>query len=155
MKRVTQRFLIDIDRRIIPLMQRLGHQTERYILTVVFVWFGFLKLFGEISATSIVAKSIYWIDSSLMVPALGIWEILIGFSLTNKKTLRLAILLLFVRVPGTLLAFVYHFQTCFDGYIWLPTIQGQYLIKELTLIGAALVIGSTIKISHNNTDEKF
>ena len=141
-----KRILRKTDRALVPLMRRLGHRTERYLLAIVFIWFGTLKIIGETSATSIVAKSIYWFNPELIVPLLGTWELVMGASLIFNFSLRLAILLLFVRVPGTLLAFYYHFAECFSGSILLPTIQGQYLIKELTLVGAALVIGSTIKL---------
>ena len=132
-------------------MQFFGHKLERYLLAIVFIWFGTLKIAGETSATSIVAKSIYWLEPSLVVPVLGGWEVLIGLTLLFKNPLRLAILLLFMRLPGSFLALYYHYEECFSGSIFLPTIQGQYLIKELTLIGAALAIGSTVKRTSSNS----
>ena len=143
--RKMKKILEKTDSAIIPHMERLGHRAERYLLGIVFIWFGSLKVMGETSATSIIAKSIYWFEPQFIIPMLGIWEILIGTTLLHKSLLRFSILLLFVRVPGTLLAMVYHYDECFADSILLPTIQGQYLIKELTLIGAALVIGSTIE----------
>ncbi len=133
------------DKKIITFMKRYGETVELMLLGGYFIWFGLLKLLGEKSASSIMAKSVYWFDPSWVVPTLGVWEILIGLSLIIKKWHRLAIFLLFIRVPGSFLAMVYHYSECFDGSIFTPTIQGQYLIKELTLIGAALVIGSSIE----------
>ena len=150
MKKHTKRILKKTDNFLIPIMKRLGHRTERYLLSIVFIWFGSLKVFGQLSATSIIAKSVYWVDPAIMVPALGVWEIFIGIFLIFKSTLRFVILLLFIRLPGTILAFFYHYQECFHDVIWLPTIQGQYLIKDLTLFGAALIIGSTIQFEKQN-----
>lgn len=143
-----ERYLRKIDKALIPVMKRLGHRTERYLLAIVFIWFGLLKILGETSASSIIAKSIYWFEPEIIIPILGVWEIFMGASLLFNFTLRFAILLLFIRLPGTLLAFHYHFYECFSGSIFLPTIQGQYLIKELTLVGAALVIGSSKKMEY-------
>lgn len=121
-----------------------GHTVERYALGLLFFWFGALKLAGETSATSIVAKSVYWWDPSWVVPALGVWEVIMGLCLLSPKTLRAALLLFAIRLPGTFFALIYHWEECFDGSLWIPTIQGQYLLKELALVGAALIIGSTI-----------
>ena len=127
-------------------MHLLGHQLERYLLAIVFIWFGLLKLLGEKSATSIIAKSIYWMEPEFVVPLLGTWEILIGICLVFKSRLRIAVFLLLLRIPGSFLALIYHFDECFSGSYFIPTIQGQYLIKELTLVGAALIIGSTVNL---------
>ena len=64
---------------------------------------------------------------------------------------RVAILLLVLRIPGVVLALFFNYHTCFETSILEPSIQGQYLIKQLTLIGAALVIGSSLK-SHEEKD---
>ena len=135
------------DPRIVRTMEHLGHKLERSLIALVFVWFGSLKVFGQESATSIIAKTIYWFDPKIVVPVLGYWEILIGLTLAWTITRRLAVFLLLLRLPGSLLALFFNFEKCFDGTIFLPNFQGQYLIKELTLIGAALLIGSTVRKS--------
>mgnify|MGYP001365992113 CR=1 FL=1 len=145
-----KRYYLEIDPILIQAMQRWGHILERSLIALIFVWFGSLKVFGQTSATSIIAKSIYWFDPNIMVPILGAWEIAIGFTLAWSLTLRIAILLLFIRFPGTVLALFYHYEECFHGSILLPTIQGQYLLKELTLVGAAMIIGSSVRHMDKN-----
>lgn len=134
-----------IDTRVAGFMAHLGHRLERWLLGAIFFWFGNLKLFGELSASSLIAKSVYWFRPGVMVPVLGVWEALIGLCLVLPHLQRIAILLLLLRLPGTILAMVYNYPLCFDGSIFTPTIQGQYLLKELTLLGAALVIGGTVR----------
>lgn len=133
------------DQSIIYFMRKYGEPVERILLGGYFLWFGLLKVFGGKSASSIIAKSIYWVNPAFGVPALGVWEALIGFGLLFTTLHRMAILLLMLRVPGVILALIYHYDECFKTSFLEPSIQGQYLIKQLTLIGAALVIGSTIK----------
>ncbi len=133
------------DHKIINFMKKYGESIEIYLLSGYFIWFGLIKVFGGKSASSIIAKSIYWIEPSSGVQLLGIWESLIGACLLIEKTRRVAIFLLVIRVPGVILALIYHYEECFPSSFLEPSIQGQYLIKQLTLVGAALVIGSAIK----------
>lgn len=139
------RHLDPLDRRLTHLMERQGHRAERWLLGVIFLWFGLLKVFGQTSASSIIAESIYWFDPDWVVPFLGWWEVVIGSTLIAPRCQRLAVLLLFIRMPGTGLALMYHYDACFSGNVLTPTIQGQYLLKEISLIGAALVIGGTVR----------
>ena len=133
------------DLRISLFMRHLGHVLERWALGILFIWFGLLKITGENSASSLIAKSIYFYEPEKMVMILGGWELLIGGALLVSKLTRLAVLLLMIRLPGTFLALVLKADLCFEGDFWVPTLQGQYLLKELTLIGAALVIGGTVR----------
>ncbi len=138
--------IIFIETSILPRVSQWGHFWERVLLGVIFVWFGLLKVTGNLSASSIIAKSVYWFDPDIFVPFLGYWEIVMGLALFYHRFLRLAILLLLVRLPGTFLALYYHYNECFLESIFLPTVQGQYLLKEITLVGAALVIAGSIRL---------
>ena len=140
-RKIINRF----DTLVAAFMERWGHRIERLGLSAIFLWFGLLKLLGETSASSIIAKTVYFGDPEITVPALGLWEALIGMCFLVRPLVRVAILLLFLRFPGTLLALLLSHEQCFDGSLLVPTIQGQYLLKELTLIGAALVIGGTVR----------
>lgn len=56
-----------------------------------------------------------------------------------------ALLLLLVRLPGTLLEFSCLKSVSFK-YRWLLPPEGQYLMKDLMLFTAAIVIGGTVRI---------
>lgn len=142
---VTRKLAL-IDKKVVLWMRRHGHRFERWALGILFAWFGLLKIFDQVTATSIIAKSVYWFDASLVVPVLGWWEVLIGLCLVIPNAQRLAIFLLAIRLPGTFLALYYHAHECFESNIFIPTIQGQYLLKELAIVGAALVIGGAVSL---------
>lgn len=133
------------DQRVARWMARTGHPIERWLLGLLFVWFGALKVAGQPSATSIIAKTIYLGDPAFTIPALGVWEVCIGLCLLIRPLLRLAIALMLIRLPGTLIALVVKFDECFSGSVFTPTIQGQYLMKDAALLCAALVLGSTVR----------
>lgn len=137
------------DRVMGRFMERTGHRVERVMLGGLFVWFGLLKVVGEESATSIIAKTVYVGSPEVTVPVLGAWEAAIGACLWFRRSLRVAIGLLLVRLAGTVVAFVAApTEVLFHHVPWAPTIQGQYLVKDACLLGAALVIGGTVHVAH-------
>ena len=135
----------DIDRRIGHWMEKYGHITHRHALGALFVWFGLLKPFGHETTTSLLAHTIYWTSPQVMVPVLGWWELAIGIFLMIRKLNRVALALLVLRLPGTLLAFFMLPDVCFRGSVFIPTPEGQYLVKDLMLFTAAMIIGGTVR----------
>lgn len=134
-----------LDRRIALWMGSYGHFLHRVSLGGMFVWFGALKLFEIKTTTSLLAHTVYWGSPEVWVPILGVWEVLIGVGLLSRSLLRAALLLLAVRLPGTLLALVLHADVCFVEFPYAPSPEGQYLIKDLLLFSAAMVIGGTVR----------
>ncbi len=125
-------------------MQTYGHLAHRLALSLLFIWFGLLKPFGYTTTTSLLAKTIYWGSPEQMVPILGWWEVAIGLCLLFRPLNRLGLLLLTIRLIGTFAAFILLPEVCFENNLLIPTPQGQYLIKDLVLFSAAMVIGGTI-----------
>lgn len=136
-----------IDAVIAHWMEHLGHGLHRITLGMVFGWFGALKIAGFPTATSILAHTIYLGPPDVMVRILGAWEALIGICLILRPLVRVAIPLLMLRLIGTAMALVLRADVCFQGSPLIPTPEGQYLVKDLMLFGAALVIGGTARVS--------
>ena len=136
--------LKNIDARLLRGIKRYGPRAHRISLGLLFVWFGLLKPLGHKTTTSLLAHTIYFGDPDTMVLILGWWEVAIGVCLLVQPLLRVALLLLFLRLPGILLAFVLEPEICFVAFPFAPTPEGQYLIKDLTLFLAALAIAETM-----------
>lgn len=134
-----------LDERIARWMGGVGHPAHEICLGVFFAWLGALKVFGHPTGSSLLAHTVYIGSPEFMVRVLGVWEILIGVLLLWRPTVRLALLLLFLRLPGTLLALLVKIDVCWVSFPFVPTPEGQYLIKDLFLFGAALVIGSSVR----------
>lgn len=134
-----------IDRRIAGWMRRNGPLLVRIALAIVFIWFGILKPLGKSTATDLVTRTVYWVDPAWFIPFLGWWEVAIGVCMLIRPLLRLAILLLFLQMPGTFLPLVLLPSVCFDSIPFVPTLEGQYIIKNLVLIAAAIVVGGTVR----------
>jgi uncharacterized membrane protein YkgB len=145
-ERVIDRLgLRGVDRRVSGWMRRYGPVILRYGLGVVFVWFGLLKPLGVSPAADLVRRTVYFLPPDLFLPILGWWEVAIGVGLLVRSLNRMAILLLFLQMPGTLLPLVLLPEVCFTHVPWGLTLEGQYIIKNAVLIGAALVVGGTVR----------
>jgi len=126
-----------MDRYSVPILQ--------FGLGVVFIWFGALKVFGISPAADLVAATVYVLPPDVFVPVLGVWEVLIGLCLLYRPLIRLGILLLFLQMPGTFLPIVLLPDVVFTTFPYGLTVEGQYIVKNLVIIGAALVIGGTVR----------
>jgi uncharacterized membrane protein YkgB len=134
------------DRRISAWMAAHGPTLLRYALGAIFVWFGALKLFaGASPAEDLVKRTVYFFDPEWFFPLLGVWEVAIGLGLLVKPLIRLAILLLFLQMPGTFLPLVVVPEACWEAFPFVLTLEGQYIVKNLVLIAAALVVGGTVR----------
>ncbi len=134
-----------VDREITRQMNRLGIPALRVALGVVFIWFGGLKVIGGSPAADLVAATVYVVPPELFVPILGVWEVLIGLCLLYRPLIRVGILLLFLQMPGTFLPIVLLPEVVFVTFPHELTVEGQYIIKNLVIIGAALVVGGTVR----------
>jgi len=134
-----------IDEKIAGWMAKYGLPLLRYSIAIVFIWFGILKPLGLSPAADLVAKTVVWFSPDWFVPFLGWWEVLIGLTLLYRPTIRVSIFLLFLQMPGTMLPLVFLPDVCFTQIPFGLTLEGQYIIKNLVLISAALVIGGTVR----------
>ncbi|MFC1465347.1 MAG: DoxX family protein [Candidatus Brachytrichaceae bacterium NZ_4S206] len=148
---LLQRNFDRIDLRITRCMAQHGITLLRIGLGIVFFWFGFIKLIPGLSpAQDLAARTISMLTFGLVppeisVPVLAIWECLIGLGLISGKFMRVTIFLLLAQMLGTLTPLV-----LFPGETWTifpiaPTLEGQYIIKNIVLVSAALVIGATVR----------
>ena len=76
---------------------------------------------------------------------LGWWEVITGLTMCIKPLIRISILLLFIQMPGTFLPLILLPEVCFTSFPFGLTLEGQYIVKNLIIISAALVVGSTVR----------
>ena len=126
-------------------MSKHGMFYLRISLAIVFIWFGALKPLGISPAEGLVRRTVYWMDPDIFIPFLGIWEVLIGLFMLFKPTIRASIFLLYLQMPGTMLPLILLPDVCYTTFPYGLTLEGQYIIKNLILISAGLVIGGTVR----------
>lgn len=122
-----------------PLVLRIG-------LGLIFFWFGALKLVPGLSpAEQLVRNTIYFFDPDVFLPILAAWEMLIGLGFLTGKFMHLTILLLSLQLPGTALPLVILPEAVWTVFPYGLTLEGQYIVKNLAIIGSALVLGGTVR----------
>lgn len=144
----------DTDRAIADSMGRVGVPALRLGMGVVFIWFGLLKVVGKSPASGLVERTTSWaFDPAWFVPTLGWWEALIGVCLIDPVRLlgggswltRAGLFLLALQMPGTFLPLVMVPDVCFTDPPFGLTMEGQYIVKNLVIIAAALVVGGSVR----------
>lgn len=133
-----------IDQLVTGWMFRYSHLLARYSLALVFIWFGLLKCFMVSPAEDLVAQTVPWLPREVFVPVLGWWEFLIGVFFLFRRTIRVALGLLFLQMPGTFLPLILLPELCFTDVPFGLTMEGQYIFKNVVLISAAFVVGGTL-----------
>jgi uncharacterized membrane protein YkgB len=140
-----------LDLKMTDWMARNGVRLLRYSLGVVFLWFGVLKFFPGLSpAQSLAGDTIARLSFDLLSPAaavflLAVWESLIGIGLLTGYRLRGTLFLLWLQMLGTITPLFLFPELCFTVVPFAPTLEGQYIIKNLVLIAAGIVIGATVR----------
>ena len=140
-----------LDVRITSTLARVAVPTLRIALGVVFLWFGVLKFFPDLSpAETLVGRTIEQLTFGVVrpdvsLPVLAAWESVIGIGLILGRGLRGVLFLLAVQMAGTFTPLLLFPQETFSTFPFVPTLEGQYIIKNIVLIGAAMVVGATVR----------
>ena len=141
----------DVDENIVDWMARYGIVLLRISTGLVFFWFGFLKFFPDLSPAEGLATSTIDLLTFGLIPAnvsiiiLAAWEVLIGLGLIFGKFLRTTLFLLFLQMLGTITPLFLFTGEVFTKIPYAPTLEGQYIIKNIVLISAGIVIYGTVR----------
>ena len=117
----------------------------RVPIFIIFFWFGFLKVIGLSPAQQFVQDTVYWmpfLSAEVWTIIIGYWEMLIAICFLFKRTTLLGMILLFIQMSGTFLPLLILPDVTFqNSNPLLPTLEGQYIIKNIIIITAALLVG--------------
>ena len=136
------------------LVRRMAHQglfVTRVALGVIFLWFGILKFLPVVTpidklaetTLSILTFHLFRPESCLHV--LAFFECIIGLGMLTKRFVRLTVALLFLQLPGTFTPLLLLPHETWIHFPFFPTFEGQYIIKNLALISAGIVVGATVR----------
>jgi uncharacterized membrane protein YkgB len=140
-----------IDRRLTEWMAEHGLTLLRMALGIVFLWFGALKLFPgaspaeQLAGRTIEALTMGLVPASVALPILAVWEVAIGVGLLVGRWMRVTLGLLFVQMLGTITPLFLFPAETWVTFPLVPTLEGQYIIKNVVLVAAAIVLGATVR----------
>lgn len=132
------------------------HFTSRYgiilleiSIGIIYFWFGALKLFPNISpAEELAGDTLFYltlgfIPKTGLLSALAICEMTIGIFLLFRIKHKAVTWILLFHMIGTLSPMLIFPDLIFHDFPFSFTIVGQYIMKNLVIISAALVTHST------------
>lgn len=129
------------DSLLITNLHRWAIPVLRVALGIVFFWFGALKVLGVSPVVELVESTYSFLPASEFVIILGIWEMLIGIGLLSKRCLRTTLVLLWLQMFGTFISLALAPSMFFTGNVFVLTIEGEFVVKNLVLVAASLVVG--------------
>lgn len=150
MKTIFNRFE-KIDAAITNWMVNYSVVYLRISLSLIFIWFGGLKFFPDLSPTvDLIERTTNIITfgnlpTSVTVYMLASTECLIGICLLFKIFTRTTLLFLFLQMLATSTPIIFLPEVVFSKAPFALTIEGHHIVKNLILIGAGLVLGATVR----------
>lgn len=138
--------MLRFDAALLQFLWKYSDEIGRVALAIIFVWFGWLKVIGVSPANSLVGMLLdttflSFIPFDIFLISFGMIEVCIGVLFLIPKLERIAILLLLVHMITTLLPLC-----MLTSVVWqrpfVPTLEGQYILKNAALIALALGIGA-------------
>lgn len=146
--------IINLDSRILKFLWKYSDIIGRIALAIIFIWFGWLKVIALSPANGLVgilldSTFLSFIPYDVFLVAFGMVEVCIGILFLIPKLERIAILLLLVHMIATILPLFLLPQIAWQAP-FVPTIEGQYILKNVALIALALGIGSHLQPIKNS-----
>ena len=133
------------DIRITEGMDRYCQPLMRYSIALIFIWFGLLKPLGMSPEEELIKRTVYWVSPQIFLPVLGWWEMTVGLCLLYRPLIRIALLLLLLQLPGTMLPLILLPEICFTHPPFGLSLEGQDIVKNIFLVSAAFMIGGKVR----------
>ena len=123
---------------------KINEYIIRIPLFVIFFWFGLLKPLGMSAAEPLVLDTVNWmpfLSPSQWLNVIGWWEVVIGLAFLFQKATNIALILLFLQMSGTFMPLFLLPEVTFQNLNpFTPTLEGQYIIKNILIIASAMII---------------
>ena len=143
MRELIRRF----DTYLIGHLQKWAVCVARIAIFTVYFWFGLLKLLGVSPAGPLVQalfeKTLGGVPFNTFYTFFSIFEIIIGLIFLIRGLERLAILLLGLHLITAALPLFFLTNLTWQSFL-VPTLLGQYIIKNILIAAIAVVVGSKL-----------
>ncbi|MDB5186518.1 MAG: hypothetical protein JWL85_1041 [Candidatus Saccharibacteria bacterium] len=137
-----------IDEKAIAFFRRTFVPAARIALFIVFFWFGALKLLDLSPASplaeALTAKTVGMQYFDVLFKGLSLLECLIGILFLFPKTTRIVIPLLFAHMAVVSAPLILVPEHTWQGFL-VPTLEGQYIIKNLAIVALAIGLAAQTK----------
>lgn len=138
-----------LDQKLISFFNKISIPLSRFALFVVYFWFGLLKVIGLSPASQMVYdlhhKTISFIPFDIFFILFALFECLIGVMFIVKGFERVVLPLLLIHIFTTALPLLFLGPQVWQSFL-VPTLEGQYIIKNILLIAAAIAVVAKLKV---------
>lgn len=124
----------------------------RISIGIIYIWFGALKFFHgyspaeDLAINTIQKLTFGLLSSEFMILALATWECMLGIILVSGKFLKPVLVLLLVHMICTFTPLVFFPSVSFKIAPYGFTLVGQYIMKNIIIISAAVVLWTSEKL---------
>ena len=140
--------------RFVARADAIGQATSRYTvpllrisLGIVYIWFGALKVADATPVGQLVARTVPFLPEKIFVPALGVFEVLLGLGLIVGRYLGIVALLMVAHLAGTFMVLVTQPQEAFQhGNPLMLSMTGEFVVKNVVLIMAGLLLATRPRV---------
>lgn len=137
----------DTDVDIIHFFRRISIPFARIALFIIFFWFGLLKILGLSPAGHLVhalyTQTIPFFPFTTFYICFALLECCIGIMFLIKGAERIVIPFLFLHMLAACTPLFLLPNETWSGFL-IPTLEGQYIIKNLLIIAAAITIAAQL-----------
>jgi uncharacterized membrane protein YkgB len=130
-----------VDFEIISTLRKISMPLARFALFTVFFWFGILKIIGTSPANPMVMDlmnaTLPFMTWEVFIILFSIYEMIIGITFLIPRLERLAFVLLIPHMVMTILPLIFLQSMTWQSFL-TPTLEGQYIIKNLVIIALAV-----------------
>lgn len=136
--------LHEFDTKLITFFRKISMPVARMSLFVLYFWFGVLKVIGLSPASGVVERLFdqtlgSFISFGLFIILFGLFECLIGVLFLIPRATQIALALFAVHIVTTAGPLLLLSGEIWTGFL-VPTLEGQYIIKNIALIAVAISI---------------
>lgn len=145
-----------IDASLIGFFRKASVPLARFGLFVIFFWFGSLKILNMSPASPLVQQlaeqTVPFASFPTFFLFFGALEVAIGILFLVRGAERVVIPLLLLHMATTFLPLILLPEETWSAPL-VPTLEGQYIIKNLALIAAAVGIAANLQPLLSNKEE--
>jgi uncharacterized membrane protein YphA (DoxX/SURF4 family) len=134
------------------------HLLLRVAIGVIYIWFGVLKFAAGVSPAATLATSTMsaltfgTVPADVSRPLLGVFETLIGLSFLAGRLRRLTLVAFLAHIAGAMSSLVLCVNIVWRHVPLEPTLAGQYVLKDLVLLAAGLLVLTTPQVGRSSVD---
>lgn len=146
---MTNIYLEKFDTSIIHFFRKYSDEFARIAFFIVFFWFGILKVFLVSPAGPLVTELLnntflHFIPENTFMILFGLFEVIIGILALIPKLERITFAVMGFHLITTALPLFILVDTTWYA-VFVPTLVGQYILKNLVLLASGMVLFAHIK----------